>query len=145
MVAARSHSSSRSISFCSWYTPVLTKQIPPPGDFRPYLHIHDHDFSLLVNSNKPQAGVVVGVTNPFFRNAASHWPNVIVIPSDKPRRPGSTAKHPLDGPEGFISQRNRNISKDRPLLKRLETVVAEGDLDSECCPKNGADRRCRSQ
>jgi len=133
MVAARSHSSSRSISFCSWYTPVLTKQIPPPGDFRPYLHIHDHDFSLLVNSNKPQAGVVVGVTNPFFRNAASHWPNVIVIPSDKPRRPGSTAKHPLDGPEGFISQRNRNISKDRPLLKRLETVVAEGDLDSECC------------
>lgn len=37
-------------------------QIPPAGDFRPYLHIHDHDFSLLVNSNKPQAGVVVGVT-----------------------------------------------------------------------------------
>jgi hypothetical protein len=38
------------------------KQIPPAGDFRPYLHIHDHDFSLLINSNKPQAGVVIGVT-----------------------------------------------------------------------------------
>ena len=37
-------------------------QFPPAGDFRPYLHIHDHDFSLLVNSGKPQAGVVVGVT-----------------------------------------------------------------------------------
>jgi hypothetical protein len=37
-------------------------QIPPVGDFRPYLHIHDHDFSLLVNSSKPQPGIVVGVT-----------------------------------------------------------------------------------
>jgi hypothetical protein len=40
----------------------MLRPIPPVGDFRPYLHIHDHDFSLLVNSNKPQAGVVVGVT-----------------------------------------------------------------------------------
>jgi len=120
-------------------------QIPAPGDFRPYLHIHDHDFSLLVNSNKPQAGVVVGVTNPFFRNAASHWPNVIVIPSDKPRRPGSTVKHPLDGPEGFITQRHRSISKDRPLLKRLEAVVAEGDLDSESHNPGSTDDRRRSE
>lgn len=41
---------------------MADKQIPPAGDFRPYLHIHDHDFSLLVNSNKPQPGTVVGVT-----------------------------------------------------------------------------------
>lgn len=126
----------------------LRQQIVPPGDFRPYLHIHDHDFSLLVNANKPQAGVVVGVTvsqlsmifgaksdrqNPFFRNAASHWPNVITIPSERPRRTPAgaiTTKHVLDGPEGFITQRHRSISKDRPLLKRLEAVVAAGDLDS---------------
>jgi hypothetical protein len=37
-------------------------------DFRPYLHIHDLDFRLLFNSNKPPAGVVVGVT-------VSFWPN----------------------------------------------------------------------
>ena len=45
-----------------WWLRDLMRPIPPAGDFRPYLHIHDHDFSLLVNSNKPQPGVVVGVT-----------------------------------------------------------------------------------
>jgi hypothetical protein len=38
--------------------PIPTKS----ADLRPYLHIHDLDFRLLVNSNKPQPGVVVGVT-----------------------------------------------------------------------------------
>jgi hypothetical protein len=39
------------------------KPIPTESaDLRPYLHIHDLDFRLLVNSNKPQPGVVVGVT-----------------------------------------------------------------------------------
>lgn len=45
-----------------WWLRELIRPIPLAGDFRPYLHIHDHDFSLLVNANKPQAGVVVGVT-----------------------------------------------------------------------------------
>ena len=39
------------------------KPIPTESaDLRPYLHIHDLDFRILVNSNKPQPGVVVGVT-----------------------------------------------------------------------------------
>lgn len=113
-----------------WWLRELVRPIPLAGDFRPYLHIHDHDFSLLVNSNKPQAGVVVGVTNPFFRNAASHWPNVISISG--PKRP-SHAKGIKPGipepPEGFLTRRHRGISKDRALLKRLETLVAQGKLD----------------
>jgi hypothetical protein len=32
-------------------------------------------------------------------------------------------------PEGFLSRRHRSVQKDRTLLKRLEAVVAEGDLD----------------
>ncbi|WVF73087.1 hypothetical protein IAT40_007906 [Kwoniella sp. CBS 6097] len=120
-----------------WWLREMLRPIPPAGDFRPYLHIHDHDFSLLVNSNKPQAGVVVGVTNPFFRNAASHWPNVISIPAQRPRRivPNGTspavAPSPVmkDTPEGFLSRRHRSVQKDRPLLKRLETLAAEGNLD----------------
>lgn len=123
-------------------------QIPPAGDFRPYLHIHDHDFSLLINSNKPQPGAVVGVTvsltlhgqrallsnqNPFFRNAAAHWPNVISIPGDKPKRivtKGTSSPKP-DAPEGFVSRRQRGVLKDRILLKRLEALAAEGNLDGE--------------
>ncbi|WVW86151.1 hypothetical protein I302_108192 [Kwoniella bestiolae CBS 10118] len=122
-----------------WWLRELLRPIPPAGDFRPYLHIHDHDFSLLVNSNKPQAGVVVGVTNPFFRNAASHWPNVISIPSQRIRRVVQNGTGPAttgvaspgmkDQPEGFLSRRHRSVQKDRVLLKRLEGLVAEGNLD----------------
>ncbi|ODN77662.1 hypothetical protein L202_04813 [Cryptococcus amylolentus CBS 6039] len=115
-----------------WWLRDLMRPLPPAGDFRPYLHIHDHDFSLLVNANKPQPGVVVGVTNPFFRNAASHWPNVISIPSkSRKTRPSSSSSYsnPLDGPEGFITRRHRSVQKDRPLLKRLEALVADGNLD----------------
>jgi len=110
-----------------WWLRELVRPLPLAGDFRPYLHIHDHDFSLLVNANKPQAGVVVGVTNPFFRNAASHWPNVISIPgATKAKTPGLPKQ---DVPEGFLSRRSRSVSKDRPLLKRLELLVAAGRLD----------------
>ncbi|WWC91689.1 uncharacterized protein L201_006635 [Kwoniella dendrophila CBS 6074] len=122
-----------------WWLRDLLRPIPPAGDFRPYLHIHDHDFSLLVNSNKPQAGVIVGVTNPFFRNAASHWPNVISIPAQRTRRVVQNGTSPAvtstsspgmrDQPEGFLSRRHRSIQKDRVLLKRLEGLVAEGKLD----------------
>nr|XP_031861745.1 uncharacterized protein CI109_002978 [Kwoniella shandongensis]KAA5528817.1 hypothetical protein CI109_002978 [Kwoniella shandongensis] len=120
-----------------WWLRDLLQPIPPAGDFRPYLHIHDHDFSLLVNANKPQPGVVVGVTNPFFRNAASHWPNVISIPAQRPRRMVSNGVSPApapspmlrDQPEGFVSRRHRSVSKDRALLKKLELLVTEGKLD----------------
>ncbi|KAK4685933.1 hypothetical protein P7C73_g4202, partial [Tremellales sp. Uapishka_1] len=113
-----------------WWLRDLFRPIPPAGDFRPYLHIHDLDFPLLVNSNKPQAGLVVGVTNPFFRNAAAHWPNVISIPSERPKRNTSTTSSSRpEQPEGFISRRHRSIQKDRVLLKRLEALVAEGKLD----------------
>ncbi|KAL7418405.1 hypothetical protein Q5752_006863 [Cryptotrichosporon argae] len=114
-----------------WWLRDLMRPIPPAGDFRPYLHIHDHDFSLLVNANKPQAGVVVGVTNPFFRNAASHWPNVISIPTGRPKRVpanGTSSPRP-EQPEGFLTRRQRHVQKDRPLLRRLEALVAEGRLD----------------
>ncbi|WVO12525.1 hypothetical protein L204_100125 [Cryptococcus depauperatus] len=108
-----------------WWLRDLIRPFPPSGDLRPYLHIHDHDFSLLVNKAKPQPGVVVGVTNPFFRNAASHWPNVVSIPSLK----GKKGISGVQEPEGFISRRVRSIQKDHRLLKRLENLVAEGNLD----------------
>ena len=68
--------------------------------------------------------------NPFFRNAASHWPNVISIPSDQPKRKPSNAATRPDVPSGFISRRHRSVSKDRVLLRRLESLVAEEKLDN---------------
>lgn len=118
----------RTCSEIVWWLREMVRPIPLAGDFRPYLHIHDHDFSLLVNSNKPQAGVVVGVTNPFFRNAASHWPNVIAVPSGR-AKPRTQNQPKADAPEGFLTKRNRSVQKDRALLKRLEALVAEGKLD----------------
>lgn len=44
-------------------TDTLSSQLPASNlDLRPYLHIHDLDFRLIVNGNKPPNGVVVGVT-----------------------------------------------------------------------------------
>lgn len=85
---------------------------------------------------------MVGVTNPFFRNAASHWPNVISIPSQrgkrKPTGGAGSGGGPIGGgvsgwekPEGFISRRTRSVQKDRVLLKRLEKLIAEGKLDGK--------------
>ncbi|BEI82755.1 hypothetical protein CcaverHIS002_0306230 [Cutaneotrichosporon cavernicola] len=116
----------RTCSEIVWWLRELLRPIPLAGDFRPYLHIHDHDFSLLVNSNKPQAGVLVGVTNPFFRNAASHWPNVIAVPFK-----GEQRAQRVINPEGFISKRQRSVQKDRALLKQLEILVAAGKLDDK--------------
>lgn len=85
---------------------------------------------------------MVGVTNPFFRNAASHWPNVISIPSlrgkRKPTGGAGSGGGPIGGgvggweePEGFVSRRTRSVQKDRLLLKRLEKLIAEGKLDGK--------------
>lgn len=42
---------------------MLAGQLPASNlDIRPYLHIHDLDFRLIVNANKPPTGVIVGVT-----------------------------------------------------------------------------------
>ncbi|GMK56685.1 hypothetical protein CspeluHIS016_0305250 [Cutaneotrichosporon spelunceum] len=118
----------RACSEIVWWLRELLRPIPLAGDFRPYLHIHDHDFSLLVNANKPQAGVLVGVTNPFFRNAASHWPNVIVVRPKEEARPGRPHQ---PQPAGFISKRQRSVQKDVALLKRLEALVSAGKLDDK--------------
>jgi len=53
----------RTCSTIVWWLGDIMKPIPTESaDLRPYLHIHDLDFRVLVNSNKPQPGVVVGVT-----------------------------------------------------------------------------------
>ena len=52
-------------------------QIPIVGDFRPYITIHDREYTSLINKAPPPVGSVIGVTNPFILSVTKHWPNVL--------------------------------------------------------------------
>ncbi len=54
-------------------------QIPLSGDFRPFFTIQDADHTALVNPRPPKAGLLLGVTNPFFERACQHWPHVLSL------------------------------------------------------------------
>ncbi|CDZ98589.1 Uncharacterized conserved protein [Phaffia rhodozyma] len=144
----------KSCSELVWWLRDWIRPLPPSGDLRPYFHIHDASFSLLVNAHSPPAGAVIGATNPYFRQACVNWSNVITLgdkissylskPNTGPIRqasgpnPSSNSARPSPSPippkaalvESFQSKRKRQVSKDRILLKKLEAVVAAGDLQN---------------
>ena len=62
-----------------WHLIDLIRPIPFAGDFRPFFTIHDYDFQTLVTKNKPNSGVILGVTNPFMLQACKHWPHVFKV------------------------------------------------------------------
>lgn len=54
------------------------------GDFRPYFTIYDSDFPVYTAENNSHVAlppVILGVTNPFFLKALSHWPHVLTTSS----------------------------------------------------------------
>jgi len=59
--------------------PKSLHEIPWAGDFRPYFTIHDKEYAALVNERAPKAGLLLGVTNPFFEKTCSHWPHVLAL------------------------------------------------------------------
>jgi len=58
---------------------LILFQIPLAGDMRPYFTMQDGDLAALVNKLPPKAGLVIGVTNPFFEKSCSHWPHVLSL------------------------------------------------------------------
>lgn len=130
----------------------IIRPIPYAGDFRPYFHIHDYDFKTLVTKNKPQAGTLLGATNPFFAQVCSHWPHVLRV-GKAAVKIGSASKYGAahaskrgsggvaggnsaggGGPDhlpGFVSKRKRRVSKDRPLLRRLLEMAERGNKDQD--------------
>ncbi|KAF5379809.1 hypothetical protein D9615_005688 [Tricholomella constricta] len=110
-----------------WWLRDLLRPIPFAGDFRPYFTMQDEDHSLLVNRLPPKPGVLLGVTNPFFEKSCDHWPHILSLGC---RRSGtSTAQKSISsspaGPvPGWKSKKHkRYISKDRVLLRQLETAL----------------------
>ncbi len=127
-----------------WHLLDLIRPVPFAGDFRPYFHMHDYDCRALVTKNKPQAGTVLGVTNPFFLTSCGHWPNILRVgkaaarnsrsgplglkKSAAPAQPGIAGGMGAGGggPEhqpGLNSKRKRRASKDRQLLKAVIDAV----------------------
>ncbi|TBU63105.1 hypothetical protein BD310DRAFT_945520 [Dichomitus squalens] len=108
-----------------WWLRDLLRPIPLSGDFRPFFTIHDADHTALVNPRPPQAGLLVGVTNPFFDKACRHWPNVLSLgrqPTTQEKKNGSHGPLVVGPPPGWRSTHRRYTSRDRTLLKQLETA-----------------------
>jgi len=57
----------------------LFLKIPLAGDIRPFFTMQDNDHAQLVNRLPPKAGLILGVTNPFFEKSCSHWPHVLSL------------------------------------------------------------------
>ncbi|KAJ2886578.1 hypothetical protein FB639_001547 [Coemansia asiatica] len=49
------------------------------GDYRPYFTIQDPDFRAVVCKTHVPPNTVVGVSNPFFSEALSHWPHKLFL------------------------------------------------------------------
>uniref|UniRef100_D8PVD3 UDENN domain-containing protein n=1 Tax=Schizophyllum commune (strain H4-8 / FGSC 9210) TaxID=578458 RepID=D8PVD3_SCHCM len=117
-----------------WWLRDLMRPIPLAGDIRPYFTIHDRDHLALVNKLPPKSGLLLGVTNPFFERSCAHWPHIlslgyaIVIPVRA--IPGGSAgiAQATAGPRpGWKTKTHkRYVSKDRSLLKQLETACEKG-------------------
>ncbi|KAF8333860.1 hypothetical protein F5887DRAFT_991661 [Amanita rubescens] len=120
-----------------WWLRDILRPIPFAGDIRPYFTMQDGDHTLLVNKLPPKAGIILGVTNPFFEKSCSHWPHILRLG----RAPGgagnpmtrevSPALGSIQSAPGWKSKTHkRYISKDRTLLKQLE-VACKGNEQTQ--------------
>ncbi|KAF8577586.1 DUF1630-domain-containing protein [Ramaria rubella] len=128
--------SPRLASLAVWWLRDFVRPIPLAGDFRPYITIHDRDYTSLINKHPPKAGLIIGVTNPFILSVTKHWPNVLSLSGEENNTKPFNGKGkpsrdmPGSGPvPGFVSQTYKRLtSKDRPLLRSWERAVEREDF-----------------
>ncbi|KAN0120747.1 hypothetical protein V8E52_004016 [Russula decolorans] len=109
-----------------WWLRDVIRPIPWAGDFRPYFTIHDKEYKTLVNEKAPKSGLLLGVTNPFFEKTCSHWPHVLTL-GGKPNRQDPPARFAGPSPGWKTKTHKRYTSKDRQLLRTLETAAGSGN------------------
>jgi hypothetical protein len=66
-------------SFTVRHLVTFSWKIPLAGEIRPYFTMQDSDHAHLVNRLPPKAGLIIGVTNPFFEKSCVHWPHVLSL------------------------------------------------------------------
>ncbi|TFK35563.1 hypothetical protein BDQ12DRAFT_687965 [Crucibulum laeve] len=115
-----------------WWFRDLMRPIPLAGDIRPYITMQDVDHASLVNKLPPKAGLLLGVTNPFFEKSCAHWPHVLSLGKRMPPSsagPKSASMRPAGPAPGWKTRTHkRHISKDRALLKNLEHAIRGSEL-----------------
>ena len=109
------------------------------ADYRPYYTIHDSDFKEITGSNSSALpNLMLGVTNPFFGKALSHWPHIVRLGDQShhipPRSPGkskpppsvkvkSMSKFKMDAKPGVFSATKPFLEKDKSIVKRIQKGV----------------------
>lgn len=105
-----------------------------------------------MNKLPPKAGVLLGVTNPFFERSCTHWPhklslgrhskydefpplfeNLLTVNAFRVKKI-SAAAGPTPGWK--TKTHKRYISKDRVLLKQLEDACEGNEQASMCSPRS---------
>ncbi|KAA1467559.1 DUF1630-domain-containing protein [Dentipellis sp. KUC8613] len=110
-----------------WWLRDLFRPIPWPSDFRPFFTIHDKEHNALVNDMPPKAGLLLGVTNPFFEVACKHWPHVLSLGKARSKTVKDASTQVAGPPPGWKTlTHKRYISKDRQLLQQMEAACKGG-------------------
>jgi hypothetical protein len=112
--------------------------------------MQDSDHTQLVNRLPPKAGLLLGVTNPFFEKSCLHWPHVLSLGRqtqyvflfprfcltvahhyNSPRQKNSALGAPAGPAPGWKTKTHRRfISKDRELLKQVEHACSSKGTDT---------------
>lgn len=124
------------------------------GDYRPYFTIHDSDFKTYTQSPSDTAklpSLILGVTNPFFFKALSHWPHVITVGSQQTTAPRHTtppkipvmqrdrvSKHVTDYKQGVQSSHKPLIEPDSKILKQLISTSSDSSTPPPSSPLSAA-------
>lgn len=104
------------VSGLTWWLREISRPIFFERDYRPYLTLQDQDYSLLIGKRPPKSNLLLGITNPLIQKTCLLWPNIIDI------RVNGTESNA----EWRASSHKRHTSKDRPLLKKLQSLFAAG-------------------
>lgn len=114
--------------------------------------MQDSDHAQLVNRLPPKAGLLLGVTNPFFEKSCVHWPHVLSLGrrmkcvidwptwcnrdwllycyrnTNSPRTNSPALSVPVGPAPGWKTKTHRRyISKDHGLLKQIEHACSQGN------------------
>ena len=127
-------------TICSATVQHLTSIIYPLSycaDYRPFYTIHDSDFKDITSSNTSALpNILLGVTNPFFSKALSHWPHIVKLGSTDSvqqtqqkspshhnnagaRKLKNISKFKMDSKPGVYSTSKSLLDKDKAMIKRV--------------------------
>ncbi|OMJ28460.1 Protein DENND6B [Smittium culicis] len=88
----------------------IIKPITYCGDYRPYFTLQDPDFHSLISPKKVPNNTIIGVSNPFFKQATAHWPNTLILNSASRIQKIKSVDRPLILANFPFKPKSRNVS-----------------------------------